>query len=217
MSDITAVSPKVDEETLKRWLQGQVSEERYFHSLGAQKKAIELARFFKLAPSDVDKAGIAGLLHDCAKQMKPTELFDACQTLGITLTDEERATPQTLHPFVGAELVRWEFSIEDVDILNAMRYHTTGRKGMTDVEKVVFIADKIEENTRNPLYTQKINAQINCQDKRTMDNVVRYILDSTITFLVEKGQIIHPRTIEARNELVRQLKPQSPLSRSQQR
>lgn len=211
MAKTKATLTNVDDETLKGWLQSRITGERYQHSLGAQQKALELARFFKLSLEDIEKAGIAGLLHDCAKALSPEALFEACDRFNISITDDDRLSPQTLHPFVGAEIVRRELDIEDTETLDAIRYHTTGRPNMSDVEKVVYVADKIEENTRNPLYIQKIAALINGQDKRTLDKVMLYILDSTITFLVEKGQIIHPRTINARNEFIR-LRKQHPSS-----
>lgn len=202
------------DETFKGWLQDRLSEERYQHSLGAQKKAIELATYFQLHPEDVQKAGRAGLLHDCAKLMTPEMLLQACEQYHIEVSPEERESIQTLHPFVGAALVRTEFGIEDEEVLNAIRYHTTGREGMSVVEKVVYIADKIEENTRNPLYTQKINALLYPRENTTLDSVVLYLLDSTITFLIDKRQIIHPRTIEARNDLIRRLKALRPRTHS---
>ncbi len=201
--------------TLKGWLQHRLSDERYQHSLGAQKKAFEIAQNFKLTPVECEKAAIAGLLHDCAKLMSPNALIEACNQMNLPITDEDKISPQTLHPFVGAEWVRQELGIADEEILNAIRYHTTGRQGMSTVEKVVYIADKIEENTRNPLYTQKITALFNFKDPNTLDKVCLYILDSTITFLIEKRQVIHTRTIEARNDLVNQLKEQRHLVNKQ--
>lgn len=206
MTQTSAILEKLDEQTLKGWLKSRLSEERYQHSLGAQKKAVELARLFKLSPAQQEKASLAGLLHDCAKLMSPDALVEACHTYHIPVSREELDSPQTLHPFVGAELVRREFGIADDEVLNAIRYHTTGRPGMTDVEKVVYVADKIEENTRNPLYTQKITVLMNFRDKSTLDKAVLYILESTMTFLIEKHQVIHPRTLEARNELITRLK-----------
>jgi HD superfamily phosphohydrolase YqeK len=92
--------------------------------------------------------------------------------------------------------------IEDPEILDAIRFHTTGRSGMGTVEKLVFIADKIEGNTRNPLYIQKVTATLEFKDRQSMDKTMLFILDSTISFLMDKHQIIHPRTIEARNYFV---------------
>jgi predicted HD superfamily hydrolase involved in NAD metabolism len=205
---------RLNEEILKDWLRNRLSDERYHHSIGAQQKAIELARNFRFSQEDIQKAGLAGLLHDAAKLMSPAELLAACQEMSISCTEHERRSPQTLHPFVGAELVSREFGVEDEDVLNAIRYHTTGRAGMSPVEKLVYIADKIEGNTRNPLYTQKITALFNFQERTTLDRAALYILDSTITFLIEKGQLIHPRTIEARNDLVEILHPKKPRSSS---
>ncbi len=194
---------KVDESSLREWLKTRLSDERFHHSLGAQQKAAELAVRYKLSPEQIESAKTAGLLHDCAKLLSPEELLTYCQSHHMTIPQEEIASPQTMHPFVGAEMVRRELGIYDNEILDAIRYHTTGRAGMSDVEKVVYIADKIEENTRNPLYTQKINALIHAPQNNPLDTVILYILNSTITFLIEKGQIIHPRTIEARNDFIR--------------
>ena len=132
------------------------------------------------------------------------------RNMPLALSDSDRQSVQTLHPLVGAALVEDELGILDSDILNAIRYHTTARAGMSDVEKLVFVADKIEENTRNPLYTQKITSLIKSPDRSTLNQVALYILDSTITFLVEKGQVIHSRTIEARNEMVIRQKKSPP-------
>lgn len=196
----------ITEESLKHWLQGRLSEERFQHSLGTQQKAVELARHFKFSATDLEKASLAGLLHDCAKLMSPQELMAACREFEIALAPEDEESPQTLHPFVGAELVRQEFGVGDEDVLNAIRYHTTGRPDMSAIEKLVYIADKIEGNTRNPLYTQKIMALFNFKDPATVDKALLYIMDSTITFLIEKRQLIHPRTIAARNHVIRELK-----------
>lgn len=204
---------KPDEAILKDWLQNRLNDERYQHSLGAQAKAIELARRFHLSPDEMERAAVAALLHDAAKLMTIQELLEACERWNIPTTEEDRQLPQILHSLVGAELVHREFDITDEAVLNAIRYHTTGRSGMSRVEQIVYIADKIEENTRNPLYIQKINALVNFQEPEALEKVLLYILDSTITFLVEKGQIIHPRTIEARNSLTTRLHP-SPADKS---
>ncbi len=203
MIELTTVPKDLSEESLQIWLKDRVSEERYFHCLGTQQKATELAQQFKLPVEEHLKANVAGLLHDAAKAMTPQELLEACKLFEIPVTEDDRLSPQTLHPLVGAELVRFEFDIQDETLLNAMRYHTTGRAKMSTVEKIVFLADKIEGNTRNPLYIQKIHGIMESKDAATLDRVVLYILDSTMTFLIEKGQVIHPRTLEARNDLVR--------------
>lgn len=195
----------------KTWLSQRLSTERFEHSLGAQEKAVELAEKFHLPLEDREKASIAGLLHDAAKLMNSRELLAYCERFALPVDDVDRKTPQTLHPFVGAELVREAFQLQDADILNAIRFHTTGRAGMSRVEKIVYIADKIEGNTRNPLYIQRMTASLDYRNPWSLDLTMLFILDSTIQFLMEKHQIIHPRTIEARNDFVSRLRAENRL------
>jgi predicted HD superfamily hydrolase involved in NAD metabolism len=201
----------LDLEKAKDWLRRQLSPERFEHSLGAHEKAVELAEKFRLPMEEQERAAIAGLLHDAAKLLTPDELYEACEVYELSVDEWDRKTPQTLHPFVGAELVREAFGLDDPDILNAIRYHTTGRAGMSRVEKIVFIADKIEGNTRNPLYIQRMTASLNFKAPWSIDLTMLYILDSTIQFLIEKHQVIHPRTIEARNDFVTKLRAEKRL------
>ena len=106
-------------------------------------------------------------------------------------------------------MVETKFGITDGDILNAIRYHTTARPEMSLVEKLVFIADKVEGNTRNPLYVQKITANFDFNNVDSIDKTVLYIINSTIQFLMEKNQLIHPRTVDARNFLLETIKQKS--------
>ncbi|MBX2861686.1 MAG: bis(5'-nucleosyl)-tetraphosphatase (symmetrical) YqeK [Vampirovibrio sp.] len=195
-----------DFDKAKQWLQSRLSDRRFEHSLGAYKKAGELAEKFNLSPEDCTRALIAGLLHDSAKLLTPPELFAYCDANGLALSDEDRAAPQTIHPYVGAEMVRRHFGLEDETALNAMRYHTTARANMTTVEIVVYIADKIEENTRNPLYIQKMARHLDCTKPESLDETMLFLLDSTLSFLIEKQHVIHPQTMAARNDFVTRLK-----------
>jgi predicted HD superfamily hydrolase involved in NAD metabolism len=195
----------------KQWLSRQLTPERYEHSVGAHEKAVELAEKFHLPPEERERAAIAGLLHDAAKLMNSRELLARCEQYHIQLDEVDRKTPQTLHPFVGAEIVRETFNVQDPDILDAIRFHTTGRAGMSRVEKIVYIADKIEGNTRNPLYIQRMTSSLDFRNPWSIDLTMLYILDSTIQFLMEKRQVIHPRTIEARNDFINRLRAENHL------
>lgn len=179
--------------------------------MGAQEKAVDLAEKFHFSTEEKERVAIAALLHDAAKLMGPQQLFEYCDHHGLHIDESDRQTPQTLHPFVGAELVRQEFNLHDEEILNAIRYHTTGRAGMSRVEKVVYIADKIEGNTRNPLYIQKMTAQLDYRQPWTLDLTLLFILDSTIRFILDKNQVLHPRTLDARNDVLRVLKEEKHL------
>jgi nicotinate-nucleotide adenylyltransferase len=201
----------LDLEQAKAWLSQQLNAERFEHSVGAKDKAVELAEKFNLPVSERERAMLAGLLHDAAKLMPATELIAYCERYELPIDEIDRKTPQTLHPFVGAEIVRETFNLQEPDLLNAIRYHTTGRAGMSRVEKIVYIADKIEGNTRNPLYVQKVTSSLDYKSPWSLDLTMLYILDSTIQFLIEKHQVIHPRTIEARNDFVMKLRAEKHL------
>jgi len=201
----------LDIDQARQWLRDLLSPQRWDHSTGAHDKALELAEKFGFSSADCEKAAVAGLLHDAAKLMSPQELFAYCDTHGLPIEESDRQAPQTLHPFVGAEMVCQKFGIDDADVLNAIRYHTTGRAGMSRVEKVVYIADKIEGNTRNPLYIQKMTSKLDFREPSSLDVTMLYILDSTIRFILEKNQVLHPRTVDARNDFVTTLKAQGRL------
>ncbi|MDX2085178.1 MAG: bis(5'-nucleosyl)-tetraphosphatase (symmetrical) YqeK [Candidatus Melainabacteria bacterium] len=191
-----------------QWLEVQLAsnKQRLLHSLGAYEKALELAEQFACEPVAREQIGIASLLHDCAKLWSPMLLLQHAVEYQLPLSDWDRLTPQTLHPFVGAHLVQQQFGIEDPVILDAIRYHTTARAGMRFVEKIVYLADKLEGNTRNPLFVQKVNRLLEFRNPASVDQAMLFLLDSTLQFLIEKQQIIHPRTAEARNDFVIRLK-----------
>ncbi|MBK8189707.1 MAG: bis(5'-nucleosyl)-tetraphosphatase (symmetrical) YqeK [Vampirovibrionales bacterium] len=188
------------------WLGRYLSRERLSHSAGACEKAVELARLFALPDAVVEQAAMGALLHDCAKWMSPLELAQYCQAYGIETQAADMACPQTLHALVGAHLAEREFGESDPEVLNAIRSHTTGRSGMSVVEKLTFIADKIESNTRNPLFVRKTTECLDYRNVASLDVAALYLLDATIAFMLEKRQMIHPRAIEARNDLIAQLK-----------
>lgn len=118
-----------------------LSEKRYEHTLGVSFTSVCLAMKYG---EDIDKARIAGLLHDCAKYLDDDKLISLCQKYDLGISESEKKSPYLLHGKVGALIARKKFQIEDEDIINAITYHTTGRIGMSLLEKIVFIADYIE-------------------------------------------------------------------------
>lgn len=176
------------------------------HSLGSHDKAVELAEKYNLPPKTREKAAVAALLHDTAKLIPPQEMFDYCEQHHLEISESDRVSPQTLHPFVGAQMVLEELGITDEEILNAIRYHTTGRAAMGIIEKIVYIADKIEGNTRDPQFIEEVSVHLDYENPASVDETMLYLLDSTIAFIIEKRQVIHPRTIEARNDFITRLR-----------
>ena len=122
-------------------LKGLLKPMRYRHSLGVAYTSAALAMRYA---SDVEKAFLAGLLHDAAKYMSGEEYLEKAAEFGLTVSDTERLAPGLLHPRLGAVLAEQEYGVHDPDILMAIESHTTGRAGMSLLEKIVCIADYIE-------------------------------------------------------------------------
>lgn len=127
----------------KKILQEKLTEKRYEHSLKVAEKAVYLAKKYD---ADVDKAELAGLLHDITKQTDEQEQLKILEETGVRLTALERENKKLWHAISGAAYLRNTLKIDDEDILNAVRYHTTGRVGMSLLEKVVFLADMTSDD-----------------------------------------------------------------------
>lgn len=185
------------------WLQLHISDRRLKHSLGVQEKAVEISHQFNLGASVSYKVSIAGLLHDCAKEIPYPALLCDLKTYDTPSEWLDPDFPQVLHAFAGAVKIQQAFNIDDLDILNAVRYHTTGRAGMSVVEKVVYVADKIESRTRDAQYCQKIVLHLSGKDANVaLNNAMRAILENTIQTLQERRIPVHPKSLEARSALI---------------
>ena len=114
---------------------------RYLHVLGVEFTCASLAMKYH---ADIKKAQIAGLLHDCAKNLSDEIQLNECTKYNLSVTEVETRVPQLLHSKLGAYYAKTLYGVEDQTILDAITYHTTGRPGMTLLEKIVFVADYIE-------------------------------------------------------------------------
>ncbi len=160
---------------------------RYRHSLGVEEVAYDLAL---IHGSDTEKASIAGILHDCAKPLSDDELRKECVRLKLPVTEIEEQRALLLHAKVGAVYARDRFGIQDQDILNAIKYHTTGRPNMSLLEKIIFIADYIEPY-RKPL--PGID-RIRWTAYEDLDQAVTLIAKSTLDYLENTGVVIDSLT-----------------------
>lgn len=129
-----------DYETILRPL---LSEKRLYHSICVAKAAVELARRWG---ADENKAYTAGMLHDIMKDTPREKQLKYMQEFGIILSDIQKKTPKIWHQMCGAAYLEHRLGIQDRDILDAVRYHTTGRAGMSLLEKVIFTADYISDD-----------------------------------------------------------------------
>lgn len=185
----------MDYTEILKWLKDNLNEKRYIHTLGTADCAKELAKQFGL---NEDKAYLAGLLHDCAKCFPNEELLDIIHK-HLDVEECEMLNYKTLHAPVSAYIAETEFGITDKEILSAIRWHTLGKLDMSDFEKIVFIADKIEPNTRDKEYSDKIRELL--AQENGLNKALLKCYKETIKSLVKKDLKICLLTIEIYNKL----------------
>lgn len=179
------------------WLKSNLDSERYEHSIGVAQTAAELAEKFGL---DKEKAYVAGLLHDCAKCLPKEEQLQLLQNK-LNVEECEMINPKTFHAPVGAYYAKNMFGVKDEEILSAIRWHTIGKLEMSDFEKIIFVADKIEPRTRPQSYIDFIKPEL---DKPNgLDMALLACFKGTIKSLVDRNLKICVSTIEIYNELLR--------------
>ncbi|MBF8982157.1 bis(5'-nucleosyl)-tetraphosphatase (symmetrical) YqeK [Lutibacter sp. B2] len=188
----------VNLEEIKSVLKNRLKHKRYIHSLGVERTAVELAKIYGVS---CEQVSIAGLLHDYAKNLSDNELRCCAKEFEISIDDVFINQKGLLHGFVGAELIKKDFNIKDDEIINAIRYHTTGRGNMTLMEKIIYLADYIEPN-RNFEGVENIRSDA----FENIDHALISAFDHTINYVILKGELIHPLTITARNDILMKLK-----------
>jgi len=134
---------KYDIDLYKKKLQKKLDTDRYEHTIGVMYTAAALAMRYKY---DINKAQLAGLLHDNAKCIPYEKKIQMCQKYNLHLSDAEKENPALLHAKLGAFLAMHKYKISDKEVVSAILYHTTGRPGMTLLDKIIYVADYIEPN-----------------------------------------------------------------------
>lgn len=165
-------------------------EKRFNHSLEVAKEAKKLAYNYGI---DEEKAFLAGILHDCAKCFNLDMIKKTCEENNYILDNVTEKQPDLAHSFLGYFVAKNEYGIEDKEILNAIKYHTTGKANMTLFEKIIYIADYIEP-TRQYFDGLETARYLAYED---IDKAMFYILKNTIEFNEKKGRLIHNLSKEA--------------------
>lgn len=172
----------------------RITPRKVAHTEGVIKSARELALKWGANVSDCEHSA---LFHDITKHLSKDEQFTLCEKYGIIVDDIEKISYKLLHAKTASEVARHEYNMND-DICNGIKYHTTLHKNMTLIEKIVYMADYIEENRKfDGVEKARELAFID------LDQALKYCLDSTIYEVLEKGNLLHLDTIEARNSLYR--------------
>ena len=180
------MKPK-DLKKIRKTLEKELEPKRFEHTLGVEYTAASLAMRYDVS---IEDALVAGLLHDCAKCISGEKLIDICEKQHIDINNVERKNPSLLHTKVGEYLAQEIYDIHDSDILNAIRYHTTGRPGMSILEKIVFIADYIEPGRKQAPNLEEIR-KLAFTD---LDNALIRILEDTLAYLKDSEDEVDPMT-----------------------
>ncbi len=181
-------------EEIKFKLEEEMTPKRFIHSLSVMNMAQKLAQKYGLDP---EKAALAGLLHDCARDVRSEDIFALCEKYNIEVDEISKLQPELLHGPLGAVMAREQYGITDVQILNSIHYHTTGHKDMGLFEKIIFLADYIEPN-RNFIGIAEIRETAFLD----VDKAIVIALEKTIKHVMSKGSLIHPDTVNARNAVI---------------
>lgn len=183
----------VSKEEMITYVKNKIGEKRFKHSLNTAKEAVSLAKRYN---ADEDKAYIAGLLHDVAKGLPKQELEAAASENNIEIDKYEKLNPELIHGKIGAAMVKRDLGINDEEILSAIKWHTTGYKNMTLLEKIIYLADIIEPG-RNFKETDELRA-IAYKD---IDDAMIFGLRHVMKFVKSKGLTLHPNSLEAYESL----------------
>ncbi|WP_172194043.1 bis(5'-nucleosyl)-tetraphosphatase (symmetrical) YqeK [Saccharibacillus qingshengii] len=183
-------------EQLIERVSSQMPARRWQHTLGVMASAVELAELYGADPA---RAELAAIIHDVAKYWPVQRQAAVIAENGLNAELLNYDAP-LWHSEVGAYVAEYEYGIEDREVVDAIRYHTSGREGMTLLDKVVCLADYIEPGRDFPGVEL-----IRGKARLSLEEGLIAGFDSTLRVLVERGQQIFPTTVLARNDLIRQL------------
>lgn len=182
-------------EEMRSILEQQLTQSRYHHSLGVADTAAAIARRFGM---NEERARIAGLLHDCGRAYETAALPIEARRRGIPIGKIESAMPLLLHAYVGAYLIYEIYGVNDAAIAQAIWRHTVGGANMTALDKIIYYADMIEPSRNYP----QVERLRELSRTVSLNEMMLTGLTESILFVAQKGGLIHPDTITARNELL---------------
>ena len=182
-------------EEMRELLAKSLKPSRYQHSLGVAETAVFLAQRFGV---NEEQAKVAGLLHDCAREFRNEDLIAEAEKRLIMVGNIERQMPLLLHAYVGSRLVTEKYGVSDHAVEQAIWRHTVGGAKMTKLDKIIWFADMIEPNRDYP----GVEELRSLAKTAALDDMVLAGLTQSITFVLQKGGLIHPDTVIARNEIL---------------
>lgn len=183
-----------DTEAYMKLIKERLSDYRFYHSVCVAESAVQLAKRFG---ADEEKARVAGILHDVMKEETKENQLAVIQKAGMKMTELEKKNKKVYHQMSGAAYVKEELGITDDEIINAIRYHTTGRRSMSLLEKIIYLADFISADRDY----EDVDV-MRCKVEEGMEEGMLYAFRYTIVDLVNQCKEIHPDTLDAYNWVI---------------
>ena len=182
------MSRDVSPDTVSTFARDRLSPERYTHVLGVADTAEHLATLHGL---DSERSRLAALLHDAARELEPEGFLRMAEEWSLPLGEPERRSPKLLHGPVAAEMAKRELGIEDKEVLEAVRVHTTGRPGMGPLALVLYVADKIEPGRDYPSveYLRELA-------EHDLRKAAAGVLRRVVAYNEERDRPTHPATLQ---------------------
>lgn len=181
-------------EEVENEVRNRLSEERFYHSTCVSKRCVELAKIYG---ENEEEAKLVGIAHDIAKEMTHDEKINYCNERNIPIDDVEKKSPGLLHAKVGARIAKEEFGFSE-KMCEAIANHTTGKKGMDTLSKIVYIGDFTSED--RPYDDKYYFLEVARED---LDRAVFESYCKAIQIRLDEGKTIHLSTVEARNEYLK--------------
>lgn len=180
-------------EKIRNDIQKILTEKRYNHSIGVAKKAEELAKKYN---QNVQNAKLVGIAHDIAKQMEKEVAYEYANKHNIQFDEIEKNEPALVHSKIGASICKEKYNFTN-EMAQAIMYHTTGHVKMTTFDKIIFLADKIEENRTN-----EDVEEIRKIAEENLDEAILYALRRSIKYTIDKKRLVHPDSINLMNKII---------------
>lgn len=184
----------INYDEIKKLLEKRLNEKRYYHSLCVADEAKRLAEKYG---GDTQKCYLAGLIHDITKNAPEEEHLKIFETFGIMLNAIEKNAKKLWHAMSGEAYIKYILSVNDEEILDAVRYHTTAKANMSLTAKILYLADFTSKD-RDYDDVDVIRELVDI----SLEKALLYALQYSIKDLVDMGRAIHPDTVEAFNEIV---------------
>ena len=194
---------------LRRDVGADMSQKRLTHTLEVEKMAVRLGRLY--TPDKLDILRAAALLHDITKEYSSDKQLQICREFGIIISKQDILTPKTFHAKTAATLIPSLYpAFADAEVLSAVRWHTTGRADMTLTEKLVYLADYIDESRtfddcvtlRRMFWEAEPGKMGEAERRKHLDRVLIRSYDMTLAGLIAEGAPISDDTFRARNALI---------------